>query len=299
MNRQRVILILLFIFLSIPSAVWARDIAPFVSPDWLERNLSLPGLAVIDARTATEYQKSHIPNSISTKLNAWAVNTNDLLKELPADKDLLNLIGSLGLKENSKVVVAGKGETDFDRADAIRFGWTLLISGVKNVAILDGGYARWLKEKRSISGEQTTPAAGTYEAKINRSIIVSKKYVQSRIGKSVLIDTRTPDIFFGAGTEPWAPKPGHIKTAINLPAPWIFQDGLLRNIKELEAMANGVAGKSKSQEVIVYCGVGVYASVWHYALTELLGYKNVTLYDGSMQEWIMDPAGPITIFSWH
>jgi thiosulfate/3-mercaptopyruvate sulfurtransferase len=298
MNINRFILVLLFLSLSIPSVIYGRDIDPFVSTDWLEKNLNLPELVVIDARPSSEYQKGHIPNSIATKANAWTVNSGDLLKELPADADLLALIGSLGIKETSKVVVVGKGETDFDRADAVRIGWTLLLGGVKNVSVLDGGYAKWRREKRAASVEPAIPAAGTYQAKINRTMLVSKKYVQSSIGKTVLIDTRVPDVFFGVGTEPWAPKPGHIPGAVDLPTPWIFQDGVIRNIKDLEAMANGAAGKNKSKEVIVYCGVGVYASVWHYVLIELLGYTNVNLYDGSMQEWIMDPACPITIFTW-
>jgi rhodanese-related sulfurtransferase len=87
MNRSRVICILLFILLSIPSVVLARDIAPFVSTDWLEKNLSLPGLVVIDARTAVEYQKSHIPNSINSWNGQWAVTQNGLLRKLPADRD--------------------------------------------------------------------------------------------------------------------------------------------------------------------------------------------------------------------
>jgi thiosulfate/3-mercaptopyruvate sulfurtransferase len=299
MNRSRVICILLFILLSIPSVVLARDIAPFVSTDWLEKNLSLPGLVVIDARTAVEYQKSHIPNSINSWNGQWAVTQNGLLRKLPADSVLQNLIASLGIKENSKIVITGKGETDFDRADAIQMGWALLASGVKNVSILDGGFVQWLKEKRATSSEPTKPVAGSYQAKIDRSKIVSKKYVQSSIGKIPLIDTRSPELFFGMTTEFYALKPGHIKSAVNLPAPWLFKDGLLRNIQELEAMAKGVVGDKKSKEVIVYCGVGAYASVMHYVLTELLGYTNVKLYDGSMQEWEMDPVGPITIFSWH
>ena len=101
-------------------------------------------------------------------------------------------------------------------------------------------------------------------------------------------------------TESWASKPGHIESAVNLPAPWIFQqDGLLRSQGELESMANGVLGKNKTKEIITYCGVGIYASVWSYILTELLGYRDVKVYDGSMQEWVMDPAGPVAIYKWH
>lgn len=299
MFSPRTFYLLLIMSLPIPAVSLARDVAPFVSTDWLEQNLSLPKLIVIDTRAPGEYRKGHIANTVNLPLSSWAVNRNGLFRELPADSDLLAIIGSAGIKEDSTVVVVGKGESDFDRADAIRVAWTLLIAGVKNASVLDGGYAKWLKEKKSASSEQTAPAAGEYSAKINQSAIVSKSYVLGRIGKSIIVDTRTPELFFGMTTEIWAPKPGHIKSAINLPTPWVFKDGILKSINELEGMANGVIGENKSQEIIVYCGVGPYAAVWCFILTELLGYKNVKLYDGSMQEWVMDPAGPVTIFSWH
>jgi thiosulfate/3-mercaptopyruvate sulfurtransferase len=131
------------------------------------------------------------------------------------------------------------------------------------------------------------------------SALATKKYVLGKIGKSILVDNRSPDLFFGMITESWASKPGHIESAVNLPTPWIFQqDGLLRSQGELESMANGVIGRNKTKEIIAYCGVGAYASVWSYILTELLGYKDVKVYDGSMQEWVLDPVGPIAVYKW-
>jgi thiosulfate/3-mercaptopyruvate sulfurtransferase len=281
-------------------AVLARDIEPFVSADWLEKNLNAPGLLVIDVRSAAEYKKNHIPGALNAGVNSWTVNKNDLLRELPEVKDLFALMGSLGIKDNSKVIIIGKGETDFDRADAIRVAWTVLIAGVKNVSVLDGGYAKWLKDNKTTTGNQSTPTAGGYQGKLNDTALVLKKHVQSKIGKSILVDARTPDVYFGVAVEPWAQKPGHIKGAVNLPAPWLFaKEGSLRSQTELESIANGVIGSDKSKEYIIYCGIGPYATVLSYIMTEMLGYKDVRIYDGSMQEWVMDPAGPIGIFTWH
>ncbi len=300
MIRRGLFCLLLFIALTIPSISAARDISPFVSSDWLDKNLSIPGLLIIDIRSGAEYKKSHISNAVNASVNSWAVNKNGLLREMPAESDLLGLMSSLGIKEDSRVVIVGKGVTDFDRADAIRVAWTILTAGVKNVAVLDGGFPKWIKEKRSVSDEQSPQSPGEYKGKVNESVLVSKKYVLGRIGKSILVDARTPDLFFGIATESWALKPGHIEDAVNLPAPWVFtQDGLLRSQSELESMATGVIGNNKSKEIISYCGVGPYAMVWSYILTELLGYKDVKIYDGSMQEWVMDPVGPIAIYRWH
>jgi thiosulfate/3-mercaptopyruvate sulfurtransferase len=286
------------LFLMNPLFSSARDIAPFVSPDWLEQNSGSSGLLIIDIRSAAEFKKSHIPNALNSGLNSWTVNKNDLLRELPDGGDLIALMGSLGMQENSRVVVVGKGESDFDRADAIRAAWTILLAGVKNVAVLDGGFQKWAKEKKPATSSPTAPSPIEYKGQINELAIASKKYVLGKIGKSAILDARTPDVYFGVTIESFAQKAGHIKSGVNLPAPWAFtKDGILRNQNELASMAKGVIGANKSKEVIVYCGVGVYATVWSYILTELLEYKNVKVYDGSMQEWIMDPVGPISVFS--
>jgi thiosulfate/3-mercaptopyruvate sulfurtransferase len=283
-----------------PVITLARDINPFVSAEWLETNVKTPGLIVIDIRSAAAYKMRHIPGSLNAGLEIWTVNENNLLRELPLDDDLLRLIGLLGIKDNSKVVVAGKGESDFDRADAIRVAWTLLVAGIKNVSVLDGGFPKWLQNKKPITAESSPPSPGEYKGTINTSMIASRKYLSGRIGKSIILDARTPEVYFGVTVESFASKPGHIRSALNLPAPWTYtKDGLLRSHSELEGMADAVIGTgNKSKGIVVYCGVGVYASVWSYILTEVLGYKDVKVYDGSMQEWIMDPAGPISVYGW-
>ena len=299
MTGRRLAYLLFFVFLAIPSISSARDIPPFVTSDWLHQNMATPGLLIVDVRSAADYKINHIPNAVSASVNSWAVNKNGLMRELPAESDLLGLMGSIGIKDDSKVVVVGKGISDFDRADAIRVAWTILTAGVKNVSILDGGFPKWLNEKKPVTAEPPLLQPGEYRGKVNMSALATKKYVLGKIGKSILVDNRSPELFFGMTTESWASKPGHIKSAVNLPAPWVFaQNGFLRSQSELESMANGVIGENKSKEIIAYCGVGAYASVWSYILTELLGYKDVKVYDGSMQEWVLDPVGPIAIYKW-
>jgi thiosulfate/3-mercaptopyruvate sulfurtransferase len=300
MPSLRVLRFMILAICMTPVISTARDINPFVSADWLDTNAKAPGLLLIDIRNAAEYKKGHIPGSLNAGFDSWVLNKNNLLRELPSEYDLIALMGSLGIKENLKVVVIGRGESDFDRADAVRVAWTISITGIRNVSVLDGGYQKWVKDERSISIDPTTPLSGEYRGKINPLATASKEYISRRIGKSILVDARIPEVYFGVSVESFAPKPGHMKSAICLPAPWIYtKDGLLRSHSELENMAAAVIGAgNKSKEIVVYCGVGVYSSVWSYILTELLGYIDVKVYDGSMQEWIMDPARPISIYGW-
>jgi thiosulfate/3-mercaptopyruvate sulfurtransferase len=64
-------------------------------------------------------------------------------------------------------------------------------------------------------------------------------------------------------------------------------------------MASGVLGADKSKEIVVYCGVGGYSSTWWFLLTQILGYQNVKLYDGSFEEWSKDPKAPVESYRWH
>ena len=48
-----------------------------------------------------------------------------------------------------------------------------------------------------------------------------------------------------------------------------------------------------AERVITYCGGGIAATLDAFACV-LLGQENVQVYDGSMSEWVMDPARPLT-----
>ena len=274
---------------------YSRDIDPLVSTDWLERNLKEPGIIVLDIRTGSQFQSGHIPESVNTPLSEWAGTANGLTLELPSDEALRILIGKSGISSSSNVVVVSRTETDFGRADATRVAWTFIVAGIKHVSVLDGGFTKWARENRPISKDASIVPATTYSGTINRSSSVSKAYVLSQLNKLMIVDTREPKDYFGITS-----KSGHIKNAVNLPTPWIFNDdGTFKNREELGAMATGVLGKEKSREMVVYCGVGGYASTWWYLLTQVLGYKNVKLYDGSFEEWVKDPDSPLQKYSWH
>jgi thiosulfate/3-mercaptopyruvate sulfurtransferase len=287
---------LLMILASFSLSCHARDIPPFVSADWLGKNIENPGLIIIDIRDDAEYRKSHIKGAINVSIDSWAVERGGLLREMPDEKELLELLGSIGAKADSKIIVVGQGIRDFDRADAVRVAWTILIAGVKDVSVLDGGFLKWMTGEMAVTTDVPVIKPVKYDGKIDLSSIVSKAYVLDKISRAIIVDAREADVYSGAKIEPWAPKAGHIKGAVNLPTPLVFQRyGLLKDKSELADMAEKVIGNDRDKEVILYCGAGPFSSVWSYILTEMLGYKDVKVYDGSMQEWVLEPAGPVEI----
>ena len=80
---------------------------------------------------------------------------------------------------------------------------------------------------------------------------------------------------------------------MNLPPGLLYNaDGTYKSKAEIEAIAKPVAGADLNKEIIVYCDTGKVCTTWWLALNDLLGYKNVKVYDGSSMEWMADPAAP-------
>ena len=278
----------------------ARMIDSVVSTEWLNTNSGTENLVILDIRSIDAYAAGHIPNAINepfvVPFSAWITMRDDLLLEIPDTADLLAAIGALGITSNSWIVVVTEpnaGEPPYyGLSNATRVAMTLIYAGLEQVAILDGGYPKWVADGFATTTDVPAVTPVTYDIAVNEGIFVNIDYAHEHIGEVTIIDARDADVYFGVTVEPFAAKNGHIPSASCLPAPWIWDENedetyTYKSIATLQAMASGVVGESKTQEVIVYCGVGGYASSWWYVLTEVLGYNNVKLFDGAAQEWVL------------
>jgi len=298
MRKIHVLVLLLALAIAWPVVASARDIPPVVSGDWLEQNLKNPRLVVVDIRKVEEYKEGQIPGSVNVFYGSWAIKKSDLDNEVPETDDLFDTIGSAGIKADSLVVVVGKTDTVADLVNMPRVAKTLIYAGVANVAVLDGSFTKWAKEKKPVSTAGTKPVSVEYKGTLRPEVFAGKAEVLAKIGKATIVDTRMPDFYFGVSKLPFVGKAGHIPQAVSLPSPWIFSEGLFKAQNELEAMAAGVVGTDKSKEIIVYCDTGRLCSGWWFALREVLGYQNVKSYDGSMQDWGKDPNAPVVKYRW-
>ena len=223
-------------------------------------------------------------------MSDWAISDDELLMELPPCEDLLRLLGGWGLTPDSSVVIVGTTEPrpapPYALSDAPRVAATLFYAGVTNAAILDGGYPRWAAEGRAATMAVSPVVSRRYAGLVEKEMFVSTEYVKAHLGRAVLLDGRDADQYFGVTVCPFAGVGGHIPTARSLPAPWMWeQDGTYKPAEILQGMADGVLGPDRDQEIITYCGVGGYASAWWFVLTQMLGYRNVKIYDGAAEAW--------------
>ena len=294
-NRFFVSLWLVSLALLFAPASHARDLDPIVSTEWLAANLNNPRLVMIDIRKVEDYQEGHIPGAISGYYGMWTCGDADKHAEFPRQDDLFDAVGDLGIRPDSLVVVVCKTYTCFYQVMAPRVLCTLQYAGLENVGILDGGQDQWTRENRALSKEPLKPKKTAYQGKLNRGMHADKAYVAGRLGKAAFVDTRETKWFTGEKKQEFVPKAGHIPGSVNLPASEAFTPlGTFKSKGELEAIAARAVGADRSKEIITYCDAGKCCPTWAFILTQVLGYKNVKLYDGSFEEWSKDPALPVT-----
>ncbi len=296
---------------STADAVSGRDMTPLVchlfgptvSPWWVNKCKLHLDLVIIDLRSAVEYADSHIPGSFSLPfepVSAWSqMGPGDLLLEMPSSTDVFASLAAIGVSNPNPatkvVLVNGVGVPAFPQAASPRVATTLKYAGISDgrVSVLDGGFPSWLSENLPTTTVAPTPVPRTYTAIEDRSFLVDINYVKANINKKsqgiFLIDGRDEAVYNGSVLETWALKAGHIPSAVSLPAKHIWNaDGSWKSPLELLAQLRGAVGYGVSRsygKIIVYCGVGGYASSWYFVLTRVLGFDNVVMYDGSAQEW--------------
>lgn len=294
--------LLVFLLILLPTVVTAQALSPILSTDDLAQNLKNPDVVVVDIRKVEDYKAGHIPGAVGVFYNNWAPGKSGLQNEIPADDDLIDLLSANGIQPDSVVVVYGTTATGADRVNVTRVAWTLKYAGLQKVSVMTGGFEKWFSEKKEVSQELAKPKAKTYKGKFNREVLAKKDYVKSQIGKAIIVDTREAPFFSGQQKLPFVAKAGHIMSAVNLPNGQVFtklslagnvESWIYKDADTLKNMATGVIGNDLSQEIIVYCDSGRVASAWWFILSEVLGYKDVKNYDGSMEEWTKDPAAPV------
>jgi thiosulfate/3-mercaptopyruvate sulfurtransferase len=288
------VMLLLPFAVTVPAQAAARGIDPIVSTDWLEKNLNNPNLVIVDLRKVEEYKTGHVPGAVNVFYGSWAIKKGELLNELPSMDDLAEVIGGAGIGANSLVVLVDKVEKVPDQFGMTRVAWTLKYAGVNNVAILNGGQNQWVIEKRALSQDMVIPKTKPYKAAWNKNLFVDKSTVNAKLGKATIIDNRAPGFYEGKEKLAFVPKLGRIKGAVNLPVGQLYTvEGLYKDKATLASLAAKATGGDLDKEYILYCDTGKTCTSWAFVMTELLGYKDVKVYDGSSMEWLADPNAPM------
>ncbi len=271
-----------------------------VSTDWLARELGAPDLKVVDASAhlpatgrdpRAEFAAGHIPGARYLDLPSFKDGASSVPNALPTASQFAERMAMLGIARGDRVVIYD----DSDVRTSSRAWFILRMNGLENLAILDGGLARWKAEDRPLErGDARSATADTSIPANDWSKVRSKAQMLANIGTGAeqVIDARDAGRFTGETVDTvHGLAGGHIPGARQLffrdlyrPDGTFQSDGHLREAFER-------AGVDLARPIVTTCGSGVTASVLLFALHRL-GVDDAALYDGSWSEWGADPATP-------
>jgi thiosulfate/3-mercaptopyruvate sulfurtransferase len=236
-----------------------------------------------------QYREAHIPGALFAHMErdlSAPKNGKNGRHPLPEVEKFIQWVGAKGVGPSDQVVCydAANGST------AARLWWMLRWIGHRDVAVLDGGLAKWLREGRPVDAVVPQPKATVYPAKA-ASGALDVRAVEKNLKDLFLLDARAPARYRGE-QEPIDPVAGRIPGARNrFNADNVLPDGTFKDRDSLKKDFLSVLGNQKPSEVIHYCGSGV--SACHNLLAmEIAGLTGGKLYPGSWSEWIADPARP-------
>jgi len=272
-----------------------------ISTAALEPRLHDSASVVIDCRFklddtewgAREHAAAHIPGALYAHLDrdlSGAKTGANGRHPLPSPDALAATLGRFGVTSGVQVVAYDQDNGMF----ASRLWWLLRWMGHDAVAVLDGGFAKWIAEGRATRAGTETRTPRTFGASLRHEMIVDAERVGeiSRTTPSRLLDARAPERFRG-DVEPLDKVPGHIPGAKN----YFFQQnvderGTFRTPEELRGCLLASIGGTAVEDVVCYCGSGVTACHNLLAL-EHAGLTGAKLYPGSWSEWCSDEHRPV------
>ena len=272
------------------------DPKTLVSTQWLADHLGNPDLRILDASwylpdmgrdARAEYDASHIPGARFFDIDEISDHRSALPHTVPPVEKFISRMRAMGVGDGHQVVV-------YDSAglfSAARVWWLFRLMGKTDIAVLDGGFAKWTAEGRAV--EDMPPVMRDRHITVARQNHLVKDVTQvaraSKLGDHEILDARAPGRFAGAEPEPREGlRAGHIPGSKNIHYRTLLnEDGTMKTPAALRAVFEAAEVDLK-RPVITTCGSGVTAAIISLAL-ERIGHRDPALYDGSWSEWGMYP----------
>lgn len=274
-----------------------------VSTQWLSEHLNDPNLIVLDTTVIVRpdktgkyvsstgqpaYDAGHIPTAGFADLTG-TLSAKDTSLEfvMPTPEQFAAAMGELGVGNDSRVVLYSAD----NHVWAARLWWMLRWAGFDKVSLLDGGLNAWKENGGKLSIKPANHSKKKFTLSLRPELIADRDEVFAAINnKKIDIFDAMPAAHYQGKFSMYS-RPGHITSAINMPTSDLYDEsGLYKSYDEMDLIYES----DRSKRSITYCGGGVAASTVAFNLHRL-GYTDVAVYMGSLQEWSIDPANPMTI----
>ncbi|SKA33981.1 thiosulfate/3-mercaptopyruvate sulfurtransferase [Enhydrobacter aerosaccus] len=282
------------------------DSAALISTEDLARRLGAPALRIFDCTTylkpgpdgryiaesgRANYDNGHVPGAAYLDLAADLSDKKSPLRfTLPPLEELTRAFAAKGIGHGTFVVLYSHASPVW----ATRIWWMLRTIGFDDAVILDGGLDKWRAENRPLSDTPSVYPPATLTLRARPEIFVGKEEVKAAIGRpdTLTINALSQEQHKGSGGVTYG-RPGRIAGSSCVPAASLFgPDKTLKPIAALRTAFEGI-GAAPDKRLLVYCGGGIAATLDAFVLTAILGHKNVSVYDNSMQEWSNDESLPM------
>lgn len=259
-----------------------------ISADELNEIIDRDDVVVVDNRGKIKYTASHISGAILIEKSEMKASGGMRLSKENFEK----LFSEKGIK-NGDTIVAYDDHGDLYSA---WLWWLAKIYGNDNVRLLDGGYQAWTEARydTKMFGD-SLPESDYIAEDLNEDLLATKEDVLAAIEDEdvVIQDTRAEEEHTGEKLMSGAERKGKIPTSIWLE--WseaLDENDKFKSADELETLF-AERGITDGEAIITFCQSAVRSSHAMFTLTQLIGYENVSNYDGSWIEWSKDESLPI------
>jgi len=232
------------------------------------------------------YLESHIENSHYINLESdlsSPVTKHSGRHPLKEIVDFSNILNYHGVNNNTQIIVYD----DNNSAMCARFWWMLRLVGIKNCAVLDGGYSSWVSNQHAVSSNTSfISEKQNIKYSYNQGLLITTEALKKKLKNNLiyLLDARDTERYLGE-SEPIDKKAGHIHGAINMPFKNnLDSSGHFKNKPELMEMFQEFRNDS-SKDIVNMCGSGVTAC-HNYLAMEHSGIRESKIYVGSWSAWI-------------
>lgn len=258
-----------------------------ISAEKLKSNFDGSKMRILDTRDRAAYDQGHINGALFVDMVSWKKQSMQPFGLTDA-KLWQDSLDHLAITPETQVVVYGDM-----MPEVARLWWLLKYLGVKNVAILDGGYAAWTKAGGTVSTVATSvkPIEHPVVFDTRRYADLDQLLEMCVTNQTaVLIDNRSEGEFSGkAGI---GVRKGHVPGACHVEwVQFLDAEGKFLPDDQLRAKLN-TAKLSAEVPVIVHCQSGGRSSVGVFVI-ELLGYPSAANYYQGWAQYSTDPSLPI------
>lgn len=270
-----------------------------VQPETLSIALPRDDLAVVDCRFSlidpnigeSAYRQSHIPGAVYAHMDrdlAAPGQPGAGRHPWPTSDAFRTHLEQWGITPGMQVVAYDDGEG----AHASRLWFLLRVFGHEKVAVLDGGWKRWialgLPTETLVRRRLPTSYRGAFDL---TRLVDTQGVIEHVQAGGLLLDARAPDRFRGE-QEPIDRVAGHVPGARNRPYVENLEEGRLKSPSRLADEYRALLQGRSAQDVVVMCGSGVTACHLLLAM-ERAGLGGARLYTASWSGWSADPARPV------